>query len=1147
MKHRLRILAVVVLALALPATARAETPGRGWQITSTTLPTHIGPGGDGFLVLQPIDVGALASSGGAGAITVTDELPAGVSATEAGEIAGWGGKTLGESGVIGHSYWSCAIAAGGSANSIVTCHNTALLPSISGGGGVNTPLSVAGIGHQPAIGIAVEAAPAAAEGTFENRTSISGGGATGAAVGADPLTIASGPAGFGLGDWEGWFSNADGTLDTQAGSVPYEAVFDFDLANLLEEAAGSEAVLASAGAEPRNVLVSLPPGLVGNPTAVPTCPRQEFNESSFNSCPLESQVGNIRVNTGPNLTLTFKVFNVAAPPGKPAELGFRFENISTFIDAGLRSGSDYGIDTEVRNAPQKIVLGAELVLWGVPGDPTHNLWRNVQAGGCNAAELEPGGRCNLGPQPTLKPFLRLPTSCAAPPGISISISGWSRAHETVTAPLAFFSHDAEGTPVGLDGCNRLPFEPTISAKPTTNVADAPTGLEFDLHVPQPEGVAPIEAGGVTTDAEPELHEADLKDAIVTLPQGIAVNPASGNGLAACTPAQIGLTSTPGVTPITMTPDPANCPDAAKIGTVEVETPLLSEHDEAGEPTSPHPLQGAVYVASPEQNPFGSLLAIYIAVNDKSTGTVLKLAGKVEADPVTGQLTTTFPEAPQLPFSDFHLTFFKGAAAALRTPQTCGSYAITSDMTPWGSPEGADVHPADSFAISQSPVGGSCPTSAAGLPSSSAVEAGTLAPKAGAYSPFVLHIARADGSQELTRIETTLPEGLLAKLAGVSDCPEAAIAQAEGRNRIGEGRLEQEHPSCPASSEVGPVRVGAGAGPAPYYVSGHAYLAGPYKGAPLSLVIVTPAVAGPYDLGDVVVRTALQVDPLTAQVHAVSDEFPHILQGIPLDVRSIDLELARPDFTLNPTSCAKKSITGSISALEGGASSLQLPFQVGECKALRFAPKLQLILKGSTRHAGHPALRAVLTYPKGSYANIARAQVNLPHSEFIDQGNLNKTCTRPVLLASACPASTVYGTARAWTPLLEAPVEGPVFLVGGFGYKLPALVAELDGRIRVLLVGKVDSGPNKGIRNTFEAVPDAPVERFELSLKGGPKYSLLENSENLCARPQKAIADFTAQNGLVDNSKVPLQVRCPKGGKGKKGKGGRHKGGKGRHR
>jgi hypothetical protein len=259
-------------------------------------------------------------------------------------------------------------------------------------------------------------------------------------------------------------------------------------------------------------------------------------------------------------------------------------------------------------------------------------------------------------------------------------------------------------------------------------------------------------------------------------------------------------------------------------------------------------------------------------------------------------------------------------------------------------------------------------------------------------------------------------------------------------------------------------------------------------------------------------------------------------------------MARPQFTLNPTNCEKTAITGEAVGQFGTIVPLIEPFQVGGCKSLAFKPKLQISLKGSTRHAGHPALKAVLTYPKGAgYANIARAQVNLPHSEFIDQGNLNKTCTRPVLLAGACPASTVYGTVKAWTPLLEKPLQGNVYLVGGFGYKLPALVAELGGQIRVLLAGKVDSGPNKGIRNTFEAVPDAPVEKFVLEMKGGPKYSLLENSENLCKKPQKATANFTAQNGATLKLTPKIAISCKKkGGKGKKGKGHgkKHKGKKG---
>ncbi len=277
-----------------------------------------------------------------------------------------------------------------------------------------------------------------------------------------------------------------------------------------------------------------------------------------------------------------------------------------------------------------------------------------------------------------------------------------------------------------------------------------------------------------------------------------------------------------------------------------------------------------------------------------------------------------------------------------------------------------------------------------------------------------------------------------------------------------------------------------------------------------------------------VRSALSVDPYTTQVSVKSDPIPHILDGIPLDVRSVAVKIGRPGFTLNPTNCEAKSITGVETSTLGQTASLSNRFQVGGCKALGFKPHLAISLKGSTRRAGHPALKAVLTMKPGE-ADIAAAQVNLPHSEFIDQGNLNKTCTKPVLLEGKCPATSIYGKATAWTPLLDEPVEGPVYLVGGFGYKLPALVAELNGQIRVLLVGKVDTGPNKGIRNTFEAVPDAPVEKFALEMRGGPKYSLLENSKNLCSPKTKikAIAYFVAQSGKVDNFNPSIANSCKK--------------------
>jgi hypothetical protein len=569
----------------------------------------------------------------------------------------------------------------------------------------------------------------------------------------------------------------------------------------------------------------------------------------------------------------------------------------------------------------------------------------------------------------------------------------------------------------------------------------------------------------------------------------------------------------GQLPVRTDANPANCPADAKIGSVEVETPLLD-----------HNLPAALYVAQPYQNPFGSLLAVYLTVHDEQTGVVSKLAGKVEADPQTGQLTTTFKDNPELPIEDVKLKVFGGPRAALKTPLACGTHTIASEIVPWSTPEGANANLTDSFQTSVAAAGsGACPGSEAQAPNAPGFSAGTIAPAAGAYSPFVLKLSREDGSQRLTGIDATLPKGLLAKLAGVSYCSEAQINQAKAREVPRQGALEQSSPSCPASSEVGSVVVGAGAGILPFYATGHAYLAGPYKGAPLSLVVITPAVAGPFDLGSVVVRSALYVNPETAQAHAVSDSLPSIIQGIPLDIRSIALKLDRPDFTLNPTSCDPMAILGSAATLAGQSAALRSPFQVGGCSALGFKPKLRISLKGATKRTGHPALTGVVTYPKGNYANIASVQVTLPHSAFLDQAHIKTICTRVQFAADQCPPGAIYGFARATTPLLDQPLEGPVYLRSS-SHKLPDLVLALHGQIDADLVGRVDTGKGKGIRTTFEAVPDAPVSRFVLEMKGGKK-GLLINSENICRKPQKAIADFVAQNGKVLDTTPTIANGC----------------------
>jgi hypothetical protein len=628
-----------------------------------------------------------------------------------------------------------------------------------------------------------------------------------------------------------------------------------------------------------------------------------------------------------------------------------------------------------------------------------------------------------------------------------------------------------------------------------------------------------------------LGEADLKQTTVTLPPGLLPNPSFADGLAACSEAQIGYQGIKEGRQ-TFSTEPAQCPDAAKVGTVEVDTPLVD-----------HPLPGAVYLAKQGENPFGSLLAIYIAVNDPQTGVVVKLPAKVSPDPVTGQLTTTVEESPQVPFEDFKLDFFEGARAPLRTPQTCGESATTPNFTtttqlvPWTSPEGATATPADSFTIAQAPGGGACAATKAALPNAPSFEAGTASPIAGAYSPFLLRLKREDGSQELRGLNVTLPLGLTAKLAGTAECSEAQIAQAQSRNKPGEGALEKASPSCPAASQLGTVTVGAGSGPAPFYVNGTAYLAGPYKGAPLSMAIITPAVAGPFDLGSVVVRAALQLDPETAKVTVQSDPLPTILEGIPLDVRSIAVKVDRPDFTLNPTSCEVKALTAEAISTENQVANLNNRFQVGGCSNLGFKPKLSLKLGGGTKRGDHPSLTATLTYPKGNYANIAKAQVALPHSEFLDSTHIKTICTRVQFAANSCPAASIYGFAKATTPLLDKPLEGPVYLRSSSN-PLPDLVVDLNGQIHVTLAGRVDS-VHGGTRNSFEAVPDAPVSKFTLSLPAGKK-SLLQNSTNICQGSHKATAKFTAQNGKTFEARPQLEAKCK--GKGKKHKK-KHKGSK----
>jgi hypothetical protein len=894
--------------------------------------------------------------------------------------------------------------------------------------------------------------------------------------------------------FDGGAFNEDGSANLQAGQRPHHSDTEFSFA-VHPGSFGNE-----VDEEVKNVTVELPPGAIGNPEATPKC--TAINISLTPMCPLDTQVGMISVYfdyTG-GVPYNYPLFNLKAPDGKAALFGFEYLENLTYIEATVRSGADYGINATTHKIKQVFPIEkVHVSIWGVPADSSHDRLRGISCTG----DVEDPGACSGGTsvEGPREPFFTNPTRCTSPLLTTLWADSW--ANQGAYSRADFLSHNNAGDPQGFSGCDQLDFKPTIEARPTTNVADSPSGLDFKLNIPQNE-----DPDGSAT--------AQLRDAHVTLPAGLTVNPSSANGLGACSPAQIGLTTPVGQVDAKFTPDPANCPNDSKLGTVEVLSPLLD-----------HPIEGEVFLASQNENPFGSLLAMYVTAFDEKSGVVLKLPGKISTDPNTGQITATVDNNPQLPFEDLKLSFFGGPRAALKTAINCGTFTTTSEMVPWTAPEGAPAFPKDSFQIQRGANDGACVGSEAQASNGPAFNAGTVDPTAGSHSPFTLKLTRPDGSQQIRSIDTTLPKGLLGKLAGIPYCSDQALASAAGKS----GKAEQASSSCPFASRLGSVTVGAGAGSQPLYVDGKAYLAGPYKGAPLSLAIVTPAVAGPFDLGTVVVRTRLEVNPETAQIKAVSDEIPTMLQGIPLDVRSITVNMDRPSFILNPTSCNPMSVLGGSTSLTGNTASLTSPFQVGGCGALGFKPKLAFRLSGKTSRTGYPALKATLSARSGD-ANIGRAQVTLPKSQILAQNHIKTICTRVQYAANTCPPASIYGKAKAWSPLLDQPLSGPVYLRSS-NNPLPDLVAKLDGQIHIDLVGRIDS-VNARLRSTFESVPDAPVSKFVLEMQGGKKGLLVNNTE-LCRIKPKASVKLDAQSGKTHDFNPVVKVDCGKK-KGKKGKG-----------
>lgn len=903
---------------------------------------------------------------------------------------------------------------------------------------------------------------------------------------------------FGFKDADVTFIKADGSPATQAGSHPFEMTTTLDFNTEGETAVG----------EFKDLVVDLPPGLVGDPMAVPRCSNADFltfTKKIGTACPDAAAVGVVGIRQkGKSFGEEFApVYNLEPPPGTPAMLGFHaLIGVAVTMKVGVREDGERNLFATLGNVPQaEPATGSELTIWGEPADPAHDPLR----GHC----FRNGG--SIGNCPAAiprRPFLTLPRSCNGPLTTTFKARSWQD-QETWIETVAT-TRDQSSNPLGTTGCDKLGFHPMIAARPTTRSAESAAGLDFNLDI-EDEGL--VSSQGTA--------KSDVRDVVATLPEGMTVNPSAAEGLGVCTRAQyerehLGAEAGEG------------CPESSKIGSVRVETPLLENRI----------LQGALYVAQQDdpatsslgaENPFDSLLALYVVVEDRDLGIFVKQAGKVEPDPLTGQLVSTFEGIPQLPFSHFMLHFREGDRSSLVTPAACGTYSATADFTPWSNPDKRS--PATSlFQIDSGIGGGPCPTGGA-PPFRSSFEAGSINNNAGSYSPFYMRLTRFDGEQDMTRFDSILPPGVVGKIASVAKCSDAAIEAAKGKS----GREEVATPSCPRSSQIGGTVAGAGVGAALTYVPGQIYLGGPFGGDPLSIVAITPAVAGPFDAGTVVVRQALTLDPETAEVQvdgSHSDPIPHILKGIPLKLRDLRVFVDRKDFTLNPTSCdpmaTKATLFGGfLNVFSSGDDipvALSSRYQAANCASLDFKPKFSFSLAGGTRRGDHPALKAVVT-PRAGDANFASAVVTLPHSAFLEQAHIRTVCTRVQFAAGQCPKGSIYGRARAVTPLLDEPLEGPVYLRSS-SHPLPDLVVSLHGVVDINLVGRIDS-VNARIRSSFESIPDAPVTKFALEMQGGKK-GLVVNSRNLCSHKSHASAEVVGQNGKLTELK-PL-VRATNCGK-----------------
>jgi hypothetical protein len=946
----------------------------------------------------------------------------------------------------------------------------------------------------------------------ENEFTVSGG-ETPSAFLPRPLTVSAEQTPFGVEDYALTAEEAGGANDTQAGSHPFQLTTTLSLNESLNST--GQPVPAALG---KGLNFKLPPGLIGNPTPMPQCTLKQFvtEFKGVDECPPQTAIGVAVVSINEPVfllgqALTVPVFNLEPAVGEPARFGFIPTNgTPVFIDTSVRTGTDYGVTVSVHNITQTAAfIRSEVTVWGVPGDPRHD---NSRGWGCLEAsrgETPPKFPCNALEAHNPPPFLAMPTSCPRNPSgeperlqSTVEADSWA-------APGSFGTFPSEQMPA-MVGCNRLPFAPSISVSPDGQAASTPTGLTFDAHVPQDLVLNPT-----------GLAESTVRNTTVAMPQGIVLNPAAADGLQACSEAQIGFTGENHASEtLEFTNAKASCPDASKVATVDIHTPLL-----------PNDLTGFAYVAAQSANPFGTLIALYVVVEDPVSGTLVKLALKVEPDPVTGQLLATAKNTPQLPFEDFKLHFFGGNRAPLATPAFCGGYATSASIAPWSGNEPAAVS-SPPFEINTGPNGSPCQNP---LPFGPSLHVSSSNIQAGAFTPLVTSMGREDGNQALQGVQLREPPGLSGLLSGVKLCGEA---------QANEG-------TCGPESLIGETTVSVGLGGDPFSVTGgRVYITGPYRGAPFGLSIVNPAKAGPYDLGKgvcdcVVVRASIQVDPTSAALTITTDNtgpyrIPTILGGIPLQIKHVNVTVNRPGFTFNPTNCSPLTVTGTLLSTEGATANLLVPFQVTNCAPLKFTPKITVTTAARASKRNGASLLFKIAYPKGAMGSQSwfnEAKFDLPKQLPARLTTIQKACLAEVFESNrgACPSGSLIGHAIVHTQVLPVPLEGPVYFVSHGGAKFPDAVLVLKGYgIAVNLVGETFINGKTGVTSaTFRNTPDVPFESIEVTIPSGPFSEFGANlpekaHDSFCGQKLVMPTFFKAQNGLEIKQNTTVGVTgCPK--------------------